>query len=106
MGIFDLFRRPDIRQGLESFKSSPGAVLLDVRTRQEYSEGRIPGSTNLPLQTLSQIDTLVPDKDTALYVYCLSGARSSQAARMLRSMGYSQVLDIGGISGYTGTLEQ
>ena len=43
MGFFDLFKQADINQGIKEFKSVPGAVLLDVRTVQEYQEGHIPG---------------------------------------------------------------
>jgi len=52
MGFFDLFRGPDINQGLKEFQSATDAVLLDVRTPQEYSEGHLPESKNIPLQTI------------------------------------------------------
>ena len=46
MGIFNLFKQPDINQGVQDYKNAAGAVLLDVRTPQEYREGHIPGSQN------------------------------------------------------------
>ena len=52
MSILDLFRRPDINDGLRRFESTPGAVLLDVRTAEEYAAGHLPGSRNLPLHLL------------------------------------------------------
>ena len=52
MGIFDLFRRPDIDAGVREFEHTVGAVLLDVRTEEEYAEGHIPGSRNVPLAEL------------------------------------------------------
>ena len=42
MGFFDLFKSPDINQGISRFQSVKGAVLLDVRTRGEYAQGHIP----------------------------------------------------------------
>ncbi|MBQ2945342.1 MAG: rhodanese-like domain-containing protein [Clostridia bacterium] len=106
MGFFDFLRQPDVNQGVNEYKNSTGAVLLDVRTPQEYSEGHIPQSKNVPLQTLDKIRNIVDNKDTELFVYCYSGARSRQAAAMLEQMGYTNVKNIGGISSYRGKVER
>ncbi len=105
MGIFDIFKKKDIDQGVEEFNSVKGAVLLDVRTAQEYAEGHIPKSVNIPLQTIEKISSKVKDINTPLYVYCYSGARSSQACGLLKRMGYTNVNDIGGIASYSGNVE-
>ena len=106
MSFFDLFRQPDINQGVKKYQSDSGAVLLDVRTPEEYRSGHIPGSKNIPLQTIDRASTVVENKDTALYVYCQSGARSRQAAGLLRQMGYTNVNNIGGIAAYAGKVER
>ena len=106
MGFFGFFKQPDINQGVKDYQAVPGAILLDVRTPQEYREGRIPGSQNVPLQTIDKIDTVAEDKNIPLFVYCYSGARSSQAASMLQRMGYSNVTNIGGIAAYSGKVER
>lgn len=49
MGIFDFLKGPDINQGVTEYSAPPGAVLLDVRTPQEYREGHILHSVNRPL---------------------------------------------------------
>ena len=82
MGIFDWLRPTDINKGVEACRAEPGAVLLDVRTPQEYCEGRIPGSRNIPLQSLGQVEAIARDKGTPLFVYCYSGARSRCAVGM------------------------
>lgn len=105
MGFFSFLRGPDIHAGLAQFEAAPGAVLLDVRTPEEYAQGHIPGSRNLPLDALDGVGQVVPGRETPLFVYCLSGARSRQAAAVLGRMGYTQVTNIGGISGYRGELE-
>jgi len=106
MGFFDLFKQPDINRGIEEFHSTSGAVLLDVRTEQEYREGHIPGSRNVPLQTIDKVSAAAGSKDTPLYVYCYSGARSRQAAGLLQRMGYTSVTNIGGIAAYSGKVER
>ena len=78
------------------------ALLLDVRTQEEYADGHIPESRNLPLQTLGRTELLPPARETPLFVYCLSGVRSRQAAGLLRRMGYTDVTDLGGICNYRG----
>ena len=106
MGFFDFLKQPDINSGLNEYRAGPGAVLLDVRTPQEYREGHIPGSVNIPLQTLDKKGAGADNKDTPLFVYCLSGARSRQAVGVLKGMGYTNVTNLGGISAYTGKVEQ
>ncbi len=106
MGVFSLFRQADINQGVKVFRSTPGAILLDVRSEQEYREGHIPGSKNVPLQQLDKVEDVVENKDGALFVYCYSGARSGQATAQLRRMGYTNVQNIGGISAYFGNTDR
>ena len=84
MGFFGFLQRPDLGQGLERFAATPNALLLDVRTQEEYADGHIPESRNLPLQTLGRTELLPPARETPLFVYCLSGVRSRQAAGLLR----------------------
>ena len=105
MGIFDFFKQPDINQGLQEYKNAAGAVLLDVRTTQEYRDGHIPGSQNMPLQQLDNVEEVAENKETALYVYCHSGMRSRQAVSLLQAMGYTNVHNIGGIAAYHGKVE-
>ena len=90
---------------LERFRDTPGAVLLDVRTPEEYAAGHIPGSRNVPLDELHRSE-LPEDPETPLFVCCLSGARSRQAALLLRQAGYGDVTDLGGIQNYHGKVVQ
>jgi phage shock protein E len=72
-------------------------VLVDVRTPEEYAEGFITGSVNIPLQELeSRLSEI--RRDIPVVVYCRSGNRSAQAADILTSSGYSEVYDLGGIA--------
>ena len=105
MGFFNGLSRPGIHRGVEEFRDTPGALLLDVRTPEEFRAGRIPGSRNLPLQELERAPAVIGSGSVPLYLYCRSGNRSAAAARILRRMGYRNVTDLGGISGWQGELE-
>ena len=106
MGFFDFLKQPDINKGVMEYRDTGGAVLLDVRTPQEYREGHIPGSKNVPLQQLDKITSVADNKNIPLFVYCYSGGRSRQAASMLQHMGYTNVQNIGGIAAYSGKVER
>lgn len=104
MGFFNFFNPQRMSREIEECLSS-GGIVLDVRSADEYSSGHIPHSINLPLASVYDIDSVAPDKDAPLCLYCHSGARSAQAASILRSKGYSRVKNLGGILSYSGELE-
>ncbi len=100
--LFSLFTGMDINKGVEEWKNTKDAVLLDVRTKEEYADYHISGSVNIPLDGLDTVGGSIPNKTTPVFVYCLSGGRSARAAAYLKSKGYSYVYDIGGINSYKG----
>ncbi len=102
MGISDLFRKTDINQEVKNFQNSQNAVLLDVRTKVEYKEGHIPGSTNIPLDEIQNVEDIIKDHDAEIYVYCLRGTRSMSAVKKLKALGYKRARSIGGIASYKG----
>jgi len=76
-------------------------ILVDVRTPEEFRERHIEGAVLIPeSQIVSRAESELPDKTAMIVVYCLSGGRSSRAARTLTGMGYEKVFDMGGISGW------
>ena len=103
MRLFHFFpNTTDMNAGVAEYKTNDGAVLLDVRTEEEYRDGHIEGSANIPLDRISSVENIVKDKSTPLYVHCLSGGRSGQAVSYLKQIGYTNVKNIGGISSYRG----
>ena len=80
---------------------SNGAVLLDVRTADEFAKGHLKGAKNLYYVEVEQkIGALVPNKSTPIVVYCSMAKRSTQALRKLLEMGYSKVYNLGSIDNY------
>ena len=78
-------------------------IILDVRTAEEYSEKHIPGAINIPNETIGADDIPeLPDKDQLILIYCRSGNRSKQAADKLVKLGYTNIVEFGGINDWTG----
>ena len=81
----------------------PAYILVDVRTPQEFATGYIPTAVNIPVADIaSHLPT--KDKSAQIVVYCRSGRRSAQSKTILEGLGYTGVVDFGGISRWTGTL--
>lgn len=74
------------------------AVLLDVRTPDEYEAGHIAGAKLVPHdQIREKIGTVIPDKKTPVYVYCRSGRRVKIAIGTMKELGYTDLHDLGGM---------
>lgn len=91
---------------ISEMQADPTIQLIDVRTKEEFRGGRIPKAVNVPVENLQLISKAVPNKDAKVFVYCLSGGRSSQAAHMLDHMGYTNITNLGGIMSYNGPIER
>ena len=84
------------------------AVVLDVRERDEYDAGHIPGAVLLPVGAIDG-DTaaqVIPEKDSVVLVYCRSGNRSKTASQALADLGYTQVYEFGGIRDWPYEIEE
>ena len=84
-----LFHRPNMDEGVQMYRDTAGAVLVDVREPDEYAQGHVPGSVNLPLSRIRSAEDVLTDYDAPLFVYCLSGGRSGQAVSVLTRMGFT-----------------
>ena len=98
--LFFMANNVSINDELEEARKTDGAVIADVRGRDEYAQGHIPGAVSLPADELDSAKSLIPDKNTPVFTYCLTGARSRRAAKELKAMGYTRVINMGGINKY------
>jgi phage shock protein E len=78
-------------------KIRAGARIVDVRTPAEYAEGAYPKAVNIPLAVLAARMSELEPKNAAIVLYCASGARSAQAARLLRQAGFTDLVNAGGL---------
>lgn len=81
-----------------------GAVVLDVRSVDEYTRGHLPGAICLPLDEISRATTVVPDRNRATILYCGSGIRSARAAAVLTAGGWTRIYNLGPITAWPGPL--
>lgn len=75
-----------------------GAPLLDVRTPEEFATSHIKDAVNLPLADIQSGTLPTVTKDTKIYLYCRSGNRSSQATKILKDAGFTNITDLGAMS--------
>lgn len=81
-------------------------IVLDVRTKQEYEDVHIKGAINIPNESIDEsVSDLLPDKEQMILVYCRSGNRSKQASEKLVNLGYTNIVEFGGINSWEGETE-
>ena len=91
----------------EIFQEKGDYLIVDVRRADEFAEGHIPGAINIANEDIVSAEPAeLPDKDQVIYVYCRSGNRSKQASAKLAAMGYTNIVEFGGILDWTGEVER
>lgn len=91
----------------EIFQTEGDYLILDVRRADEFAEGHIPGAINIANEDIKSSEPKeLQDKEQTIYVYCRSGNRSKQAATKLAAMGYTNIVEFGGIIDWTGDIEK
>ena len=92
-------------EAVEMMNTETNYIILDVRTHEEYNEGHIPGAICIPNETIGSEDlSALPDKNQLILVYCRSGNRSKQASEKLVLLGYTNIVEFGGIRDWTGDI--
>lgn len=99
------YRQITQEEAARMMETESGYIILDVRTQQEYDEGHIPQAVCIPNETIESDDIPgLPDKSQMIFVYCRSGRRSKEAAEKLASLGYTNIIEFGGIITWTGEI--
>ena len=97
------YRQISMDEAVAMMAEEQGYMILDVRTPEEYAEKHIPNAINVPNENIvtDEISAL-PDKDQLIMVYCRSGRRSKEAAEKLVKLGYTNIVEFGGILDWKG----
>ena len=97
------YRQISMDAAIAMMEEASGYVILDVRTSEEFAEKHIPNAINIPNETIGTAEIPeLPDKNQLILVYCRSGNRSKQASQKLADMGYTNVVEFGGINSWPG----
>lgn len=89
------------------FEENGDYIILDVRTADEFADGHIPGAINVANEEIRNVEPAeLPNKDQTIYVYCRSGRRSKEASASLAALGYTNIIECGGILDWTGKIEK
>ena len=97
------YRQINMDEAITMMEEESSYIILDVRTPEEFAERHIPGAINIPNETISteEIPEL-PNKDQLILVCCRSGNRSKQASEKLAALGYTNIVEFGGINDWPG----
>ena len=94
-------------EAVKMMRDEKDYIILDVRRPDEYAEGHIPGAINVPNEEIGTADIAeLPDKSQLILVYCRSGRRSKVASEKLVKLGYTNIVEFGGIQDYEGEIEK
>ena len=97
------YRQISMEEAVTMMEEETEYIILDVRTAEEYSEKHIPGAICIPNKTIGSNEIKeLPDKDQLILVYCRSGNRSKQASEKLAALGYTNIVEFGGINDWPG----
>ena len=99
------YRQINMNEAIAMMEEETGYIILDVRTLEEFAAGHIPNAINIPNEEIgtAQIPEL-PDEDQLILVYCRSGNRSKQASEKLAALGYTNIVEFGGINSWPGEI--
>ena len=100
------YRQISMDEAVKMMRDEKEYIILDVRRPDEFGEGHIPGAINVPNEEIGTAEIAeLPDKSQLILVYCRSGRRSKEAAEKLVKLGYTDIVEFGGILDYKGELE-
>ena len=101
----DSYRQISVDEAIAMMKKETGYIILDVRRPDEFAEGHIPNAINVPNETIGTAEIPeLPNKKQLIMVYCRSGRRSKEAAEKLVNLGYTNIVEFGGILDWTGEI--
>ncbi|MBR4409886.1 MAG: rhodanese-like domain-containing protein [Firmicutes bacterium] len=104
-----MWKQVNMEEAMELMNSEENYIILDVRRADEFASGHIPGAVNLANEVIGEddaaVEAVLPDREQMILVYCRSGNRSKQASQKLADLGYTNVVEFGGILDWPGEIE-
>ena len=101
------YRQISMDEAVKMMRDEKDYIILDVRRPDEFAEGHIPGAINVPNEEIGTAEiSKLPDKSQRILVYCKSGRRSKEASEKLVKLGYTNIVEFGGILDWKGEIEK
>jgi rhodanese-related sulfurtransferase len=101
------YRQISMDEAVKMMRDEKNYIILDVRRPDEFAEGHIPGAINVPNEEIGTTEIAeLPNKSQLILVYCRSGRRSKEASEKLVKLGYTNIVEFGGILDYKGEIEK
>ena len=101
------YRQISMEKAVKMMKDEKNYIILDVRRPDEFAEGHIPGAINVPNEEIGTAEIAeLPNKSQLILIYCRSGRRSKEASEKLVKLGYTNIVEFGGIQDYEGEIEK
>ena len=99
------YRSITMDDAVDMMAKETGYIILDVRRPDEFAAGHIPNAINVPNESIGTAEIPeLPDKDQLIMVYCRSGRRSKEASEKLVKLGYTNIVEFGGILDWKGEI--
>ena len=106
-GSSNSYRQISMDEAVTMMRDEKNYIILDVRRPDEYAQGHIPGAINVPNEEIGTAEiAALPDKSQLILVYCRSGRRSKEASEKLVGLGYTNIVEFGGILDWKGEIEK
>ncbi len=101
------YKQISMDEAVKLMESEQNYIILDVRRPDEFAAGHIPHAINVPNETIGESEIAeLPDKKQLIFVYCRSGRRSKEASEKLVKLGYTNIMEFGGILDWKGEIER
>ena len=99
------YKQITMSEAVKMMQAEKNYIILDVRRADEYAGGHIPGAINVANESIGTEEiSELPDKAQLILVYCRSGRRSKEASEKLVKLGYTNIVEFGGINDWTGEM--
>ena len=104
--VINMYKQIRMEEAKEIFKTKGDYIIVDVRRSDEFAEGHIPSAINIVNEEITTAPKELKDKSQVIYVYCRSGRRSKEASEKLVNLGYTNIIEFGGIIDWIGYIEK
>ena len=102
-----VYKQITMSEAVKMMETEKNCIILDVRRADEFAEGHIPGAINVPNEEIGTAEIAkLPNKSQLILVYCRSGRRSKEASEKLVKLGYTNIVEFGGILDWKGEIEK